>query len=47
MANIKWKMIGARDAGWFFSEDDEKLVFCPEHLPAWVNEWRQKCQKAK
>jgi hypothetical protein len=27
--------------GWFFSQDD-KLIYCPDHLPEWVEEWRKK-----
>ncbi len=32
--------------GWFFPRDKTQPVFCPVHLPEWVEEWRAK-QKEK
>jgi|GEM_PF-5203236 hypothetical protein len=36
----KWSMIRAQELGWFFAKDGGR--WCPEHTPAWVEEWRAK-----
>lgn len=40
--NHAWGYIKAE--GWFFSRDGER-GYCPEHVPAWVSEWRKKRKK--
>lgn len=34
-------------AGWWFPMDRSLPVFCPEHLPEWVEEWRAKKRGAR
>lgn len=36
--NNKWGKIKA--VGWFFSKQDDRMAYCPEHLPEWVSSWR-------
>lgn len=37
--STKWRDIRAHDAGWFFTKDGK--VYCPDHVPAWVEQWRE------
>jgi hypothetical protein len=37
--NHRWGKTKAE--GWFFSRAD-RGAFCPDHIPAWVVEWRAK-----
>lgn len=36
----QWDRSEAHKAGWFFQKNGD--VWCPEHIPDWVNEWRAK-----
>lgn len=36
--NNKWAKIAAHEQGWFFERSG--AVWCPEHLPDWVEPWR-------
>lgn len=35
----KHAQMRARAEGWFFSRRED-AAYCPEHVPAWVAEWR-------
>jgi hypothetical protein len=37
--NHRWGKTKADN--WFFSRDDD-IAWCPNHLPAWVAEWRSR-----
>jgi hypothetical protein len=39
-ADHKWGRINASKAGWFFQNSGES--WCPEHVPEWVEAWREK-----
>lgn len=36
--NHRWGHIKAHSEGWFEQKDGQR--WCPEHKPAWVDEWR-------
>lgn len=38
--NHKWGRIHAGSAGWFFGATYPRNVWCPDHLPEWVESWR-------
>lgn len=35
----KWDQIRAHDVGWFFFKSGD--IYCPDHVPEWVQEWRE------
>ena len=39
--NNKWASIKAHSEGWFVHKD-ETDIYCPDHLPTWVPQWRDK-----
>lgn len=38
--NHAWARTRASAAGWYFAISG--AAYCPEHKPAWVNEWRRR-----
>ena len=42
--NHKWGKIKAQTEGWFFSKRalEADKAYCPDHLPAWLQDWRTK-----
>ena len=36
-----WNTKKAQREGWFFMRNGD--VFCPLHVPDWVEEWRARC----
>lgn len=42
--NHRWGRTKA--IGWFFSESENK-AYCPDHIPDWVEKWRQRVALAK
>lgn len=39
----KFSHIRAGDKGWFFEKDG--TVYCPNHTPGWVSQWRLNARK--
>jgi len=40
-----WGSIKAHDRGWFLQKDG--TAWCPQHVPEWVAEWREREAKKK
>lgn len=38
-----WGNIRAQNDGWFLQKNGD--AWCPDHIPEWVAEWRQRTQK--